>query len=259
VVLVLLLVAVPAHAQDRQRGFRLLPGAKADDFAVNNVAYNGRLTFVRLRYTPSQTGYGGGGGYFGGINYQWDHDYPRGDNVAMTLLDEITTLRTHPEGTNIFAVTDDELFKYPIAYLVEPGFWTQTPEEAERLRNYLLKGGFLIVDEFAGRGPLWNLQERIAEVLPGAALVQLDASAEIFHSFFEIDSLNYQHPYYGGESLFFGVYEDNDPRKRLMVIVNFNNDIGEYWEWSGTGFIPIPLTNEGFKLGVNYFIYALTH
>ena len=66
-------------------------------------------------------------------------------------------------------------------------------------------------------------------------------------------------PGYWHPSEFYGIFEDNDPSKRLMVIVNYNNDIGDFWEWSDAGFIPIELSNEAYKLGVNYLIYAMTH
>jgi len=97
------------------------------------------------------------------------------------------------------------------------------------------------------------------KALPECQLQLLDASHPIFHSFFEIDSLNFRHPYYGMPSYFLGLFEDNDPTKRLLAIVDYNNDVSESWEWSGTGFIPIDLSNTAFKLGVNYFMYALTH
>jgi hypothetical protein len=101
------------------------------------------------------------------------------------------------------------------------------------------------------------------QVLPGAQLVKLDPSYPIFHSFFDIDDLEpLSHDNYRSRrspAVFYGIFEDNDPKKRLMVIVNYNNDIGEDWEWSGSGFYPIELSNEGYKLGVNYIIYAMTH
>ncbi len=161
-------------------------------------------------------------------------------------------------GGNILTVDDPDLFRYPVAYLVEPGFWSLTPEEAETLRNYLLKGGFLIIDDFAG-GQWFNFEQRMREVLPDGRLVRLDASHPIFHSFFDIERLDHRHPYWNYAAEFYGIFEDNDPAKRLMVVVNYNNDIGESWEWSDTGFIPIDLSNEAYKLGVNYIVYALTH
>jgi hypothetical protein len=140
----------------------------------------------------------------------------------------------------------------------EPGFWTLTAEEIASLRDYLLKGGFLIFDDFASRH-WFNFEDRILEVLPDARIVELDATHPIFHSFFEINALDHTHPYYGLKSIFYGIFEDNDPEKRLIAIVNYNNDIGESWEWSETGYIPIELSNEAYKLGVNYIVYAMTH
>lgn len=255
---VLLGVAVSSvDAQRRPRGF--VPPDRDPDFKEFNLPYDGLMTFVRLRFTPARTGYGGGGGFFGGVNYQWDHDYPRADHHFMTIFRELTAVDVRAEGSNILSANDPELFKFPVAYMAEPGWWTLTDEEAAVLRAYLEKGGFIIFDDFAGERALWNLVEAMRKVLPDARFQQLDASHPVFHSFFDIDTLDYRHPYYGVESFFLGVFEDNDPRKRLMAVANFNNDIGESWEWSDRGFIPIDLSNRAFKLGVNYFMYALTH
>jgi hypothetical protein len=97
-------------------------------------------------------------------------------------------------------------------------------------------------------------------VLPGARFFDLDPSHPIFHSFFEIDSFDIVPQMYDiGRPVFRGVFEDNDPSKRLLAMVNFNTDISEYWEFSGTGLQPISETNEAYKLGVNYVIYGMTH
>ncbi len=240
--------AEPLSAQSRR--------SRRADFEALNTSYDGRFTFVRLRYTPLP-GSSAGGGFFRG-DLKWDHDYPRAERNLTRILDEITTLTPFLGGGNILAVDDPDLFRYPMAYLVEPGFWSLTPQEAETLRNYLLKGGFLIIDDFAG-GQWFNFEQRMRDVLPDGRLVRLDASHPIFHSFFEIDRLDHRHPYWNYDSEFYGIFEDNDPNKRLMVVVNYNNDIGESWEWSDTGFIPIDLSNEAYKLGVNYIVYALTH
>jgi hypothetical protein len=162
------------------------------------------------------------------------------------------------DGGNILAADDPELFKYPVAYLCEPGFWTVTNEEAESLRNYLRKGGFLIIDDFVGE-QWFNFVERMRQVLPDGRLVPLEVSHPIFHAFFDLESLDHVHPNFGAQAEYHGIFEDNDPTKRLMVIVNYNNDIGDYWEWSDAGFIPIELSNEAYKLGVNYVVYAMTH
>jgi hypothetical protein len=140
----------------------------------------------------------------------------------------------------------------------EPGFWTLSDKEAEGLRAYLHKGGFVIFDDFRG-WDLDNFQAQIRRALPESRLVELDATHPIFHSFFEINSLEFVQYYDRGKPVFYGIFEDNDPKKRLMVIANYNNDLGEYWEFSDTGFVPIDLSNEAYKYAVNYMIYAMTH
>jgi hypothetical protein len=226
------------------------------DYSKYNVEYDGRFTFVRVRYERAP-GWSGAGGFWGG-DLKWDHDYPRAERHLVRILTELTAIGPNTRGSNILTVDDPELFKYPVAYLVEPGFWTLNEEETASLRSYLLKGGFLILDDFVDR-QWFNFEERIHEVLPEARLVRLDVSHPIFHSFFEIDALDQRHPYWGQQAEYYGIFEDNDPDKRLMVVVNFNNDIGESWEWSDTGFIPIEISNEAYKLGVNYIVYAMTH
>ena len=153
---------------------------------------------------------------------------------------------------------DPELHTFPIAYMSEPGFWTLSDKEAEGLRAYLHKGGFVIFDDFRG-WDLDNFQAQIRRALPESRLVELDATHPIFHSFFEINSLEFVQYYDRGKPVFYGIFEDNDPKKRLMVIANYNNDLGEYWEFSDTGFVSIDLSNEAYKYAVNYMIYAMTH
>ena len=97
-------------------------------------------------------------------------------------------------------------------------------------------------------------------MLPGERLIQLDISHPIFHSFFDIPTLDFVQAYdRGGPAVFYGMSENNDPRKPLQIIANYNNDVSQYWEWSDTGFAPIDLSNEAYKLGVNYVIYSMTH
>jgi len=260
-VLVLLAIIGVTSAAAQRPGFRVDPPPQIDDeaFGEFNVPYDGRFTFVRLRYTPRRTSYGGGGGYFGGINFQWDHDYPRADRNFTQLIDELTGVRANTDGSNIISVGDPDLFKYPLAYLVESGHLTLTDAEAENLSAYLRKGGFLIFDDLAQPVALRNLIEMLDRVLPDGQLVRLTAEHPIFHSFFDIESLDFWHPYMGLPSAFLGIYEDNDPDKRLLLVVNYNNDIGESWEYSDTGFIPIEISNVAYKLGVNYVMYSMTH
>ena len=208
-----------------------------------NTPYDGRFVFVRLRYgTP--IGYGRYGNWIGDGGLPWSHDYPDGEVHFSKILDELTNLRIRTDGSNILAIDDPELFNYPVAYMAEPGHWGVTEKEATALRSYLLKGGFLIFDDFRGRD--WdNLQYQMASVLPEARWIELDGTAKIFHSFFEIDHPeNLAAPYGGLPTSYWGLFENNDPNKRLMAIANVNNDISEYWEFPDTGIAMVDLTNE---------------
>jgi hypothetical protein len=221
--------------------------------AVGNTPYDGRVVFIRLQY---DTGFGG---FRMRQGPPWSHDYPRGEMHFMKIIEEITQLKPRTDGSNILSLDDPELFNYPLAYMAEPGFWMPTEKQAESFRAYLRKGGFVIFDDF--RGYDWqNLQTQMRRVLPDWHWVELDGTHPIFHSFFEINNpLSLAPPYGGLPPSYWGIYEDNDPKKRLVAIANVNNDISEYWEWSDTGYAPVDLSNEAYKFGVNYLVYAMTH
>jgi hypothetical protein len=219
-----------------------------------NAPYDGQFTFVRLRYGPPTQ--------FVSQRIPWSHDYPAGEQHFMKILNELSLLHPRTDETDIIGFDDPQLFKYPVAYMAEPGFLTLTDEETTRFREYLLKGGFVIFDDFAERrGGWYNFEAQMLRVLPGARFVDLDATHPIFHAFFEIDNLDIIPQFYDTDvrPIFRGIYEDNDPAKRLLAMVNFDTDISEFWEFSDSGLKPIDESNEAYKLGVNYIIYGLTH
>jgi hypothetical protein len=240
--------AVYAQGRGQSLGRPQLPQAQG------NVEYDGRPTFARIRYS---SGYGGFGG-FGRRDAPWAHDYPTADLNLMHILRDLTLTPARVDGSNIFALDDPELSRHPIAYMAEPGYWVPSDAEAAGLRNYLLKGGFIIFDDF--RGPDWyNLVDQMRRVLPDHHFVELDITSPVFHTFFDLKALDILEPPYGyGMPSYFGIFEDNDPRGRLMAIANRDNDLGEYWEFSATGYFPVDLSNEAYKFGVNYMIYGLT-
>ena len=211
-----------------------------------NVPYDGRFTFARIRYTEV-------------MSHGWEFDYPTMERHLMSMMAEVTALRPHVAGSNIHTLDDPELLKYPVAYLSEPGYWIPSDAEVQGLRVYLAKGGFLIVDDFMLRE--WvNFERQILRVLPQARMVPLDLSHLIFNQFFKIQTLDMSYPH--NPSLpaeFLGIHEDNDPAKRLTVVINYNNDIGDYMEWSGEGWWAVNITNEAYKLAMNYIMYGLTH
>jgi uncharacterized protein DUF4159 len=255
------LAASAATAFAQRRGFGAFGGRFVD--RDPNIAYDTRFTFVRINYTPTPDGY-----WYGGWP-AWAHGYPIAERNLMKIMNEVSFLGAHDDGVNTLTLDDPALGRYPIAYVIEFDWWAMTDAEAAALRSYLLKGGFLIVDDFKVRGFRtggiggggWETFERnMRRVFPDARFVDMDPSHPIFHAFFEIKSLdNFPQAYIAGQPVFRGLYEDNDPARRLMIIVNYNTDISQYWEWSGRGLRPFDETNEAYKLGVNYIVYGLTH
>ena len=238
------LLAVPLIAAAQRRGGLFGFGARFGE----NVPYDGRFTFVRVQYAR----YGG-----------WAADYPTMERNLTTILREITSLRPHEKGSNIHTFDDPELLKYPIAYLSEPGYWYPNDAEVLGLRDYLRKGGFLIADDFHFPNE-WNVFEAaIRRVLPDARIDRLDRSHPVFNSFFQIESLKVPYPGRLGEQglmgEFMGIHEDNDPRRRLMVSINYNIDIGDYVEWSGRICTTLLPRNEAYKFMINYIVYGMTH
>ena len=230
-----------------------------------NAPYNGKFAFARLKHTDrgGLRGFGrgrGGGEYCDGP--PWQHDYPCAERALMTILSNATSLKSGQAG-HVFDVGDPELHKYPIAYLSHPDSWMMDDKETKNIREYMLKGGFIIFDDFPARQQCgWQcFEQQMKRIFPELNAIELDATHPIFHSFFEFDSLtNLFGSEYGGGVIFYGYFENNDPKGHMYAIVNFNNDLGENWEYSDRGFNIIPeAANEAFKFGVNYILYGLTH
>jgi hypothetical protein len=243
IALMMLTLSLAAQRQDGRRfGLRGLARTAA------SVDYDGRFTIVRLWYDN----YGG-----------WSFDYPDMEQNLTLILKELTAIRARPDGSNIFRMDDPELLNFPVAYLSEPGYWYPTDSEALGLRTYLAKGGFLIVDDFHFEEEWRVFEAAMKKVLPDARIDRLQKPHMVFDTFFSIKSLDVPYPGRLGENglmgEFYGIHEGNDPSNRLMVVINYNMDIGDYMEHSGRGWYAVDPTNEAFKFGVNYFIYGLTH
>jgi Domain of unknown function (DUF4159) len=219
---------------------------------------DGRLTFVRLRWR---------GGTFGvvpreqGINF-WLHEYPQAEQNLMSVIDFYTTIDARTDGSLNLTLDDPQLFRHPIAMMWEPGFWIMTDREATRLREYLLKGGFVIFNDF--ELDQWdNFEAQMERVISGSRWIPLGADHPIFNQFFSVPSLHAPHPpqhhLYGMRPMYFGLFEDNDPAKRMMAIASYNQNLAEYWQMAGTGLFPVAPSNDAFKVGINFMIYALTH
>jgi len=239
----LALVLTARPSAEAQRGF----GGRGRGVEFDaNAKYDGRFTFARIRYTEYRSN-------------GWAFDYPTMERNLMLMMQTVTALRPHVRTSNIHTLDDPELLKYPIAYLSEPGYWLPSDEEVAGLRRYLAKGGFLIVDDFR-LNEWYNFEQQIRRVLPSARIDRLDVTHRIFKSFFELTTLDMTYPHDRRlKAEFLGIHQDNDPSKRLMVIINYNNDIGDYMEHSGQGWWPVNISNDAYKLAINYIVYGLTH
>ena len=220
--------------------------------------YDGRFALARIQYTTGPGGY-----YYYGLP-AWAHGYPRAEDNLLKILDAITSIHPHTDSRVVLSLDDPELLKFPIAYMTEAGYWVMNDHEAAGLRAYLQKGGFVIFDDFRppprGGGGWENFAANMERVLPGVKFYDLDESAPIFHCFFDVESFSIIPQYYDfGRPVFRGIYDHNDPSRRLIAIINFNTDISNFWEFSGQGLTPVSDTNQAYELGVNYIIYALTH
>lgn len=223
---------------------------------------SGRFTFARIRFDTSQFA------HLYGYNLQlgdggppWSHDYPAAGRHLMKIIAETSkadvTLDTNEP---IFSFDNPDLFKYPFVYLCEVGFMQLNDKEIAGMREYLLRGGFILVDDFRSPGQFANLQQHVKRALPELELKKLDLSHPIFNCFFSIKTLELA-PVYGGYGFngnpeFWGL---EDETGRLMMIINYNYDASDFWQFSDNPFRPIEETNDAYKFGVNYIVYALTH
>ncbi len=212
--------------------------------------------FVRIRYN----------GFMGGFSFRsangppWMHDYPRAEKNFLKILLEVTEVETTPDSYLILEFEDPRILEYPFLYVSEPGYWNITEKEVENLKEFFERGGFILFDDFRGEREWNNLASAMQRISPERTWQVLDISHPIFHCFYDIEDLDMRPPYdlgdIQGPVTFMGWV---DPEGRLQAVANFNNDIGDYWEWSDEAISPIPLSNEAYKFGINYVIYALTH
>lgn len=199
----------------------------------------------------------------------WHHDYPYSDETFPTVLGEVTNIKTSPTSYKIVDIDSPELFKYPFAYLCEPGFIELNPKDVANLREYLDRGGFLLVDDFRtapfshykGGGPeddIGNFRRQIKKMYPDRDFVRLNLSDPIFNTFYKIKSLNMVAPYIfpgQGPAEFLGL---RDSHGNLQMVLNNNNDISEFWEWINEGRMSMRDATTSFQFGINYVLYAMT-
>ena len=189
----------------------------------------------------------------------WHHDYPYAEDLYLGMIREITGVYTSQESYQIVRLDSEDIFKYPFLYFSEPGYLELTSKELTNLREYLNRGGFMMLDDFRGVD-LDNLQDQMKKVFPNREMYKLDVRHEIFHTYYDIDSLVMDPPYrdirFSGGPEFWGM---NDDEGRLIMLANQNNDLGEFWEWVDRKEMPFQPAAKSMRLGINYLIYAMTH
>jgi len=213
----------------------------------------------------------GGGGSHGYYQPWWAIDYPLAEEHFFPALRRTTNIQVADEERHL-ELSDDRIFEYPFLFLQQPGQgnWRPTPDEAKRLREYCMRGGFLLVDDLHGEWG-WAIFERaIRQVFPDRPIVEIPESDPVMHVFYDIDEKiaipGERHLRMGrdgkifarleGEPHFRGIYNDHN---QLMVAINFNSDMGDSWEHADDPIYPVPMTALGYKFGTNYIIYAMTH
>ena len=222
--------------------------------------------FTRLIYNS------GGRGFFrrgGG----WATDYPEADYKLMWGIQRMTNIRLFPDQHPV-EIMDDELFRYPFVYAVEVGGMNLRPEEAARMREYLLRGGFWYCDDFWGLRELANFQAQMAKVFPEHNVERVELSHEVFRTFFDVDRvMQIPNITLGRAITRFGrgqTWEDpsdtepqvfgiSDETGRLMVLATYNSDLGDAWEWMDDPYYPEPYTAQAYKMAMNFIIYSMTH
>ena len=219
--------------------------------------------FIRLEYVTLP---GVRGGF---LRPWWRQDWPAAEIHFAQGIRRLTGIDVG-DGRHV-PLTDDRIFEYPWAYATQVGYWDLRDEEISRLREYLLRGGFLVVDDFYGPGPWEVFRESMARAFPEWPIVELDESHELLHVLYDLDQriqipglrhlrMGPNGPYAiqpdGTVPHWRGVFDNEG---RLLVAVNFNMDIGDAWEHADMPEYPEPMTALAYRFGINYIIYSMTH
>src|SRR5215831_8584189 len=243
----LLFITLLGQAADRQTG--------RDDANSQYAFHDERMQGIappRNEYTFARLVYSGG---LGGHN--WTTDSPAADIHLAAGIKRLTNLDVR-ESPFYIPLTSKEIFRYPFLYAVEVGFVQFSREEANTLREYLLRGGFFVVDDFHGTLEWANFEEQIRKVFPNCKIEEVPVSHPIFHCFFDVDEL-FQIP--GAQFIYSGrTYENDgyvphfrgifDDTGRIMVMINFNSDLGDAWEWADSPYYPERYTSAAYRLGI---------
>lgn len=250
------------------------PDLKADaaaEFYFTRLVYteNG---WRRRRTMPKPPEYTcpefGGGKFFPPQGWGWATDYPGADCKFMGGVHRLTGVRVHP-NPHVMAILDPDLFNFPFAYAVEVGGMSLSDKEAARLREYLERGGYLFADDFWGGYQKGNFVDQMRKVFPERELEELPLTHPVFHTFYDLDAVlqipNVDGGCYGGptweqpDDKEPKVYGISDKTGRLVVVVTYNTDLGDAWEYMDLPCYPEKFSGYAYRVGINFMIYSMTH
>jgi len=255
-----------------QLPFREYPGVEYNDFPLPaDHQEKTEWVFARLMYPPAPGArfarrYRGPGDWVHG-NSSWTQDYPRADRHFSEELLRLTRIQVRSVEQPVNLNDGDDVYNWPWLYAVQVGEWDLTDAQAHKLREYLLRGGFFMCDDFWGVEGWEVFEESMKRVFPDRAIVDIDNTDAIFHTVYDLDN-RYQvasmgsarggrtYKCLGCPAHWRGIYDDEG---RLMVAMTFNSDVGDSWEWADEPSYPEKFAALGIRIGVNYVVYGMTH
>jgi len=220
----------------------------------------GEYTFARLRYTSKRNGYWGRGGG------AWSTDWPKADRQFVQGVRRLTRVNAR-SVEQVVELDSEEFMQYPWIYATEVGRWDFTEKQAARLREYFLKGGFMMTDDFHGTFEWSVFYEGLQKVFPDRPVVDIEDKDQIFHVLYDLKE-RFQ---VGGIQMFFtGRVSENDgydakwravldDKGRVMIAICHNMDLGDAWEWADHPRYPENFASLAYRVGVNFIIYSMTH
>ena len=199
----------------------------------------------------------------------WSIDWPDAEEHFTDGVRRYTNINVAPDSRHI-RLTDEALFDFPWLFVQQPGRWHLDTQEQKHLREYLLRGGFMMVDDFHGPQQWDIFNEVITRILPEYEIVDIPSGDELLHVLYELEQRTQipgrRHLYSNGSGVdvhmphsppqWRGIYDEH---QRLMVAINFNMDIGDAWEHADDPVYPLAMTSLAYRFGINYLIYAMTH
>lgn len=195
----------------------------------------------------------------------WTQDFPRADRHFSEAVRRLTRVHVRSVEQPVNLDDGDDIYNWPWLYAVQVGEWGITDAQARKLRDYLLRGGFFMADDFHGTDEWKVFEKSMQRVFPERQMVELPNSDAIFHTVYDLDEryqiVGYEHLQEGHKldgyvARWRGIYDD---KGRIMVAASFNSDIGDSWEWADSPEYPEKYSALGVRIGVNYIVYAMTH